>query len=240
MANENLNNSIELRGGRLDSSVFPPGSEITFIEALVSRSDDVVNVANKAQEAASGAYDAQITNEQQDLILADHEQRISGLEITVADHEIRITSNTNAITALDIRVTTAEGSIVTLQANVTNLQGRMTTAETNITNLQSSVTAIQGDYVSKSIVTSQTLASPLNVATSYSVGGTKVVGVRNTGWTASTGGASKSGINGSTTYTVGSAYSQAEVQAIATGLQQVRQSYVALQTALAGHGLINA
>lgn len=240
MANENLNNSIELRGGRLDSTVFPPGSEITFIEALVNRSDDVVNVANKAQEAASGAYEAQITNDQQDLVLANHEQRIGDLEVTVADHEIRITSNTNAISALTIRVTTAEGSIVTLQANVTNLQGRMTTAETNITNLQSSVSAIQGDYVSKSVVTSQTLASPLNVATSYSVGGTKVVGVRNTGWTASTGGASKAGINGSTAYTVGAAYSQTEVQAIATGLQQVRQAYVALQTAMAGHGLINA
>lgn len=240
MANENLNNSIELRGGRLDSTSFPPNSPMPFVEALVNRSDDVVSVANKAQEAASGAYDAQLTNDQQDLILANHEQRIGDLEVTVADHEIRITSNTNAIAALTIRVTTAEGNIVTLQANVTNLQGRMTTAEANITSLQSSVTAIQGDYVSKSATASQTLAGPLNVTTSYSVGGTKVVGARNAGWTASTGGASKAGINGSTTYTVGATYSQAEVQAIATGLQQVRQSYVALQTALAGHGLINA
>ena len=240
MANENLNNPIYLQGGELPASTFPPGSSLSFISILAGQSNDVVNIADKAQEAASGAYDAQLTNDQQDIVLANHEQRIGDLEVTVADHEIRITSNTNAIAALDIRVTTAEGSIITLQANVTNLQGRMTTAETNITNLQSSVTAIQGDYVSKSVVTSQTLASPLNVATSYSVGGTKVVGTRNTGWIASTGGASKAGINGSAAYTVGALYSQTEVQAIATGLQQVRQAYVALQTAMAGHGLINA
>lgn len=229
MADETLNTSIELRSGRIDSTSFPPGSPMPFIEAITNRSDDVDNVATKAQQAASGAYDAQVTNDQQDLVLANHETRISGLQVTVDNHEVRITANTNAISALAIRVTTAEGEIVTLQADVTNLQ--------------SSVSAIQSDYVSKSATLLQEIASPISVATSYSVGGVKVIGARNTGWTASTGTASKSGINGSTTYTVGATYTQSQVQAIATGLQEVRQWAVAMQTAMgatSGHGLINA
>lgn len=240
MADETLNSTIEIRGARIDADAFPPGSPWPFVEAVISGTQNVQVVADKASQAATGAYNAQIKNDAQDILIANQETQINQLDIAVSGHEIRITSNTNAISALAIRVTTAEGSIVTLQANVTNLQGRVATAETNIINLQSSVSTIQGDYVSKSVATSQTLASPLNVATSYSIGGTKVVGARNTGWTASTGGASKAGINGSTAYTVGALYSQTEVQAIATGLQQVRQAYVALQTALAGHGLINA
>lgn len=100
---------------------------------------------------------------------------------------------------------------------------RVTTAEGNITTLQ-------GDYVSKSAVASQTLASPLNVATSYSVGGTKVVGARNTGWTASTGTASKAGINGSTTYAVSATYTQSEIYADeASKLQNTRLKNVLMK-----------
>lgn len=203
---------------------------------IIQQNTDMLSIANAANNAGELAYDATIKNEQQDVVLDDHESRISALRIEVDDHEIRITGNTSAISALSLRVTTAEGNITTLQTNVSSLTTRVTTAEGNIT-------ALQGDYVSKSTVTSQTLASPLNVATSYSVGGTKVVGTRNTGWTASTGTSSKAGINGSATYAVSATYTQAEVQAIATGLQQIRQWAVAMQTALAaasGHGLINA
>jgi hypothetical protein len=76
----------------------------------------------------------------------------------------------------------------------------------------------------------------------YLVKGQKVVGQRDTGWRASTGKASKAGINGSITYTVGASYSQSQVLAIAKGLEELRQWAVAMQTALgavSGHGLIN-
>ncbi|SAB56811.1 Uncharacterised protein [Enterobacter hormaechei] len=68
------------------------------------------------------------------------------------------------------------------------------------------------------------------MATSYSVGGTKVVGARNTGWTASTGTASKAGINGSTTYAVSATYTQSEIYADeASKLQNTRLKNVLMK-----------
>ncbi|MHA0866187.1 phage tail protein [Enterobacter wuhouensis] len=227
---------VNVQARRVDQTILPPNFSQPYRLYVIQQNTDMQNIAGAANGASQLAYEATVKNEQQDVTLALHDSQISALRVEVDDHEIRITANAAAVNALDIRVTTAEGNITTIQTNLSSLTTRVTTAEGDIT-------AIQGDYVSKSAVASQTLASPLNVATSYSVGGTKVVGVRNTGWTASTGTASKAGINGSTTYTVSATYTQSEIQAIATGLQQVRQLAVALQTALgatSGHGLINA
>ncbi|EOG3494953.1 phage tail protein, partial [Salmonella enterica] len=170
--------------------------------------------------------------DEQDVELADHEARIKQLRIDVDDHESRITANTKAITALNVRVTTAEGEIASLQTNVSALDGRVTTAENNIS-------ALQDDYVSKTATTSQSLASPLNVTTSYSVGGKKVVGARQLGWTAATGAALLGAFNANQTYTVSATYTQSEVSAMATGLQQARQRIKALEDAIRTHGLIN-
>ncbi|MDX8597758.1 phage tail protein, partial [Salmonella enterica] len=110
--------------------------------------------------------------------------------------------------------------------------GRVTTAENNIS-------ALQADYVSKTATTSQSLASPLNVTTSYSVGGTKVIGARQTGWTAATGTALLGAFNANQAYTVSATYTQSEVSAMATGLQQARQRIKALEDAMRTHGMIN-
>lgn len=171
-------------------------------------------------------------NDEQDVELADHEARIQQLRIDVDNHEIRITANTNAIAALDVRLTTAEGEIVTLQADVSALDGRVTTAENNIS-------ALQADYVSKTATTSQSLASPLNVTTSYSVGGKKVVGARQTGWTAATGTANKGAFNADLTFAVSDTYTQSEIQAIANSLIAERRRTKALEDALRAHGLID-
>ena len=234
MADEPVKVNVQSR--RVDSSILPNTFSQPYRLYIIQQNTDMLSIANAANNAGELAYEATVKNEQQDVILADHENRISALRIEIDDHEIRITGNTSAIADLTVRVSTAEGNITTIQANLSALTTRVTTAEGNITTLQ-------GDYVSRSAVASQSLSSPLNVTTSYSVGGTKVVGARNTGWTASTGTASKAGINGSTTYTVSATYTQSEIQAIATGVQQIRQWAVAMQAAMgatSGHGLINA
>lgn len=262
MANDNLLDPVELKGGRIDSVSFPPGSPMPFIEATVNRSDDVQKVSEKAQQAADGAHDAQVKNDEQDVILANHEGRIDTLEVTVADHEIRITANTNAIAALDVRLTTAEGQIVVLRTDVDAQGVRLTTAEGNITSLDSRVSSVETDiaaikpnYISKAASTSQSvqasggsflvgnIPSPTtdklqvggseNVSVSYKVAGTQVVSSQQTGWTASTGTALKGGMNAATAYTVGATYSQSEVQAIAAGLVEARRVIKALQDALA-------
>ncbi|WP_284343626.1 phage tail protein [Escherichia coli] len=233
MADSNLNTPVIMQATRLDTSILPRNIfSQSYLLYVIAQGTDVGNVANKANEAGQGAYDAQVRNDEQDVILVDHEERIRQLRIDVDDHEIRITANTNAIASLDVRLTTAEGEIVTLQADVSALDGRVTEAEGNIS-------ALQDDYVSKTATATQSLASPLNVATSYSVGGTKVIGARQTGWTAATGTALLGAFNANQAYTVGTTYTQSEVAALATGLQQARQRILALETALRLHGLID-
>lgn len=221
---------------RIDASILPPGFSLSYRLYVIQQTTDIKTLADSTNNANDLAYQATIKNEEQDVTLTDHEGRITALRVEVDDHEVRITGNTAAISFLTIRVTTAEGNITNLQTSVSSLTSRVTDAETNIS-------SIQGDYVSKSATTSQSLSSPLNVITSYSVGGVKVVGARNTGWTASTGTSSKAGINGSAAYAVSSTYTQSEVQSIASGLQEVRRLVVALQNALgatSGHGLIDS
>ncbi|EFO2464379.1 phage tail protein [Escherichia coli] len=233
MADSNLNTPVIVQATRLDTSILPRNIfSQSYLLYVIAQGTDVGNVANKANEAGQGAYDAQVRNDEQDVILVGHEERIRQLRIEVDDHEIRIAANTAAIAALDVRLTTAEGEIVTLQADVSALDGRVTTAESNIS-------ALQDDYVSKTATATQSLASPLNVTTSYSVGGTKVIGARQTGWTAATGTPLLGSFNANQSYTVGTTYTQSEVAALATGLQQARQRILALETALRLHGLID-
>lgn len=233
MADPSLNNPVVIQATRLDASILPRNVfSRSYLLYVIAQGTDVGAIAGKANEAGQGAYDAQVKNDEQDVELADHEARIQQLRIDVDNHEIRITANTNAIAALDVRLTTAEGEIVTLQADVSALDGRVTTAKNNIS-------ALQADYVSKTATTSQSLASPLNVTTSYSVGGKKVVGARQTGWTAATGTANKGAFNADLTFAVSDTYTQSEIQAIANALIAERRRTKALEDALRAHGLID-
>lgn len=154
MADSNLNTPVIVQATLLDTSILPRNIfSQSYLLYVIAQGTDVGNVANKANEAGQGAYDAQVRNDEQDVILVDHEERIRQLRIDVDDHEIRITANTNAIASLDVRLTTAEGEIVTLQADVSALDGRVTEAEGNIS-------ALQDDYVSKTATATQSLASP--------------------------------------------------------------------------------
>ncbi|WP_080178816.1 phage tail protein [Salmonella enterica] len=212
MADPSLNNPVIIQATRLDASILPRNVfSRSYLLYVIAQGADVGAIAGKANEAGQGAYDAQVKNDEQDVELADHEAKIQQLRIDVDDHEIRIAANTNAIAALDVRLTTAEGNI----------------------------SALQVDYVSKTATATQSLASPLNVTTSYSVGGTKVIGARQLGWTAATGAALLGAFNANQAYTVSATYTQSEVSAMATGLQQARQRIKALEDAIRTHGLIN-
>ncbi|ECP2936468.1 phage tail protein [Salmonella enterica] len=233
MADPSLNNPVVIQATRLDASILPRNVfSKSYLLYVIAQGTDVGAIAGKANEAGQGAYDAQVKNDEQDVELADHEARIKQLRIDVDDHESRITANTKAITALNVRVTTAESEIASLQTNVSALDGRVTTAENNIS-------ALQDDYVSKTATTSQSLASPLNVTTSYSVGGKKVVGARQTGWTAATGTANKGAFNADLTFAVSDTYTQSEIQAIASALIAERRRTKSLEDALRAHGLID-
>lgn len=225
MADDSLNTPVIVQATRLDASILPRNIfSQSYLLYVIAQGTDIGNVASKANEAGQGAYDAQTRNDEQD--------------VTLANHEGRITANTNAINLLEVRLTTAEGKIVTLRSDVDYLLDEVIDIQADIVTINGEIDAIQADYVSKSVTDPQTLASPLNVTTSYSVGGTKVVGARQTGWTVATGTANKSAFNADLAFTVSASYNQSESQALANGLQQARQRIKALEDMARTHGLI--
>ncbi|RAP72789.1 phage tail protein [Candidatus Erwinia dacicola] len=222
---------VIVQASRVDDSILPPGISLAYRLYIIQQGGDLKNVADASNNANDLAYQATLKNQEQDVTLADHELRLSNLRIEVDNHELRITSNTSAITLLNDRVGLVEGNVSTIQSDLSALTGRVTATETAISTLE-------GDYVSKSATTSQTLSSPLNVTTSYSVGGTKVIGARQTGWTAATGTALLGAFNANQSYSAGATYTQADIQALATGLMQARQRIKALEDMVRTHGLI--
>lgn len=216
---------VIVKSSRIDASILPPNFPLPYKLYVIQQTTDLQDIANASNGANELAYQATVKNGEQDLRLADHDSKISSLRTEVDDHETRINTNTGSINSLDGRLTSAESGI-------TSLNGRVTAAEANITTLQ-------GDYVSKSVTTSQTLASALSVATSYSVNGTKVIGARQTGWTAATGSGLLGAFNSAQTYAASATYTQSELAAIAAGLIQARQRIKSLEDALRAHGLIN-
>lgn len=168
MADSNLNEPVIIQATRLDTSVLPRNIfSQSYLLYVIAQGTDVGNVANKANEAGKGAYDAQVKNDEQDVTLADHESRIEAAEATLinhehriaaaestladhetritaaetelADHETRITQNTTDIDALDTRLTAAEGSISTLQSTVGDHSTRISALEYATTRKKSEV-----------------------------------------------------------------------------------------------------
>lgn len=228
----NLSTPVQIRAMSISASSLPAGFSPAYQQYILSQSSDMVNIANKANSAGSGAQNALDENAQQNIELADHEGRITG--------------NTYAIQLVEVRLTTAEGKIVTLRSDVDYLLGEVVSIEstladhdTRITQAEDDISDIQADYVSKSATAAQALLSSLGIKTSLSVDGLKVIGPRQTGWTAGTGTPNKTAFNADQALPVGAAYSQAEVQAIATALIAERQRTLALEQALRTHGLID-
>lgn len=225
MADDSLNQPVIVRAISLSASSIPASYSPAYSQYILTQAIDFKNVAGKANKAGQGAYDAQVKNDEQDE--------------TLADHNSRILANTAAINLLEVRLTTAEGKIIVLRSDVDYLLDEIIDIQAELVTINSDIDTLQTDYVSKSAVTSQTLSSPLNVTTSYSVGGTKVIGARQSGWTAATGTALLGAFNASQTYTVSATYTQAEITAIANGLIQARQRIKALEDMLRTHGLMN-
>lgn len=217
--------SVEAR--RLDISILPQNFSLPLTDFLVNQSDDLANVAGQANTAANGAYLANLTNEEQDVVLSEHTEqildlgsRVSSAEVKLVDHETRITDNTS-------RITVAESDISNLQGDVSGIDSRLT--------------SVEGDYVSKSEVAPQSLAGPVSVAASYSVNGVKVVGPRQVGWAAAGGSvvANIGAWNPNTLAPASATYVQAEATAVRQQLNATESRVKALESALRTHGMIS-
>ncbi|MBY5301428.1 phage tail protein [Citrobacter freundii] len=254
MADDSLKTPVRVSAIRISASTLPIGLSPTYQQYILSQALDFTNVANKANDAGQGAYDAQVKNDEQD--------------VTLADHEGRITANTNAINLLEVRLTTAEGKIVVLRSDVDylldeviDIQADIVSLQGDVSDLQTDVTTIQDDYVSKTATANQTVqpvsgsllvgtvaiptadklqvAGSINVSVSYKVAGLQVLGARQTGWTAATGTAYKGAFNADQTYGISAIFNLLELQAVAAGLKEARQRIKALEDAQRLHGQIN-
>ncbi|CAD5693533.1 TPA: hypothetical protein L1339_004235 [Escherichia coli] len=148
MADSNLNEPVIIQATRLDTSVLPRNIfSQSYLLYVIAQGTDVGNVANKANEAGQGAYDAQVRNDEQDVILVDHEIRLASAEAKIQDHETRITNAEAAIVGLDSRLTTAENDIDYLTDEVVAIQNTLSDHETRIDALEYATTRKKSEVV---------------------------------------------------------------------------------------------
>lgn len=144
MADESLANPVVIQAQRIDASILPSIFSQPYLLYVIQQSTDVGNVANKANEAASGALTAQERNDEQDVILNNHENRIRSNEQKLINHENRITANEAQLFDHEQRITANEGQLANHEfrigqneVDIDDLQSRMATAESDIDYLES-------------------------------------------------------------------------------------------------------
>lgn len=195
MADDNLNVPVEIQATRIDATLVPQSFTPVYRDYVVNQGTDLGKVAGKANEAGQGAWDAQVKNDEQDLVLADHENRIEAAEATLIDHEQRITAAEATLVNHEERITAAEAELVDhetritaaeaelaeheaeladhetrITQNTTNISGltvRMVAAESNITGLQTNVATLTTRVITAEgkITTLQTNVTALQTLT---------------------------------------------------------------------------
>lgn len=147
MADSNLNVPVIIQATRLDTSVLPRNIfSQSYLLYVIAQGTDVGNVANKANEAGQGAYDAQVRNDEQDVILADHEQRISAAEATLVNHEERISQAESTLQDHEARIDALEYATTRKKSEVvySGVSVTIPTAPTNLVSLLKTLTPSSG------------------------------------------------------------------------------------------------
>lgn len=152
MADENLNSPVVIQAQRIDATLLPTIFSQPYTLYVIQQSTDIGSVANKANEAAGGAYDAQVRNDEQDVILDDHESRITTAERRIEDHEIRISAAEITLINHEQRIEAAENTLANheerISANESDLADheiRITQNTTDIAGLDVRLTTAEGD-----------------------------------------------------------------------------------------------
>ncbi|CAI1596477.1 chromosome segregation protein SMC [Serratia marcescens] len=164
MADDGLKEPVIIQATRIDATLLPRNIfSQPYLLYVIQQGTDLGNVAGKANEAGQGAWDAQKKNDEQDLVLANHESRITAAEVTLVNHEQRLTAAEATLVNHETRITAAEAELADhetritaneaelanhetrITQNTTDIAGltvRMVTAESNITSLQTNVTSL--------------------------------------------------------------------------------------------------
>lgn len=142
MADDNLNVPVEIQATRIDATLVPQSFTPVYRDYVVNQGTDLGKVAGKANEAGQGAWDAQVKNDEQDLVLADHETRIEAAEATLVDHEQRITAAEATLVNHEERITAAEAELVDHETRITAAEAELVDHETRITQNTTDITAL--------------------------------------------------------------------------------------------------
>lgn len=182
MANDGLKNPVVIQATRIDATLLPRNVfSQPYLLYVIQQGTDLGNVAGKANEAGQGAWDAQVKNDEQDLVLANHESRIEAAEATLVDHEQRITAAEATLVDHEQRITAAETELADHEARITANEAELADHETRITQNTADISALDTrmDAAESDISTLETNSVSKAVSTSQSVqatGGSFLVG----------------------------------------------------------------
>lgn len=172
MADDGLKEPVIIQATRLDASILPRNVFTqSYLLYVIAQGTDLGNVAGKANEAGQGAYDAQVKNDEQDVILADHESRIEAAEATLINHEQRITAAEATLADHETRITAAEAELVDHEERITANETELADHETRITqntddisaldtrlsSAETDITTLETNSISKAVSTSQSV-----------------------------------------------------------------------------------
>lgn len=147
MADDGLKDPVVIQATRIDATLLPRNIfSQPYLLYVIQQSTDIGNVAGKANEAGQGAWDAQVKNDEQDLVLADHEvrieaaettlvnheQRIEAAEATLANHEERLTAAENELAEHEQRISVAEATLVDHEQRISAAEAELADHETRI------------------------------------------------------------------------------------------------------------
>ena len=171
MADDSLKDPVSITAINIMAQSLPPGFSPTYRQYVLSQSTDLTKVVNKANEAGNGAWDAQVKNDEQDVILEEHENRLNAAEAELINHENRITAAEGRIEDHETRLTAAEGQIANHETRITaneaelaDHESRISESESDISDLDARLTAAESDidtlqtnYLSKATSDSQSV-----------------------------------------------------------------------------------
>ncbi|MGS3884587.1 tail needle knob protein [Escherichia coli] len=152
MADPSLNDPVVIQATRLDASILPRNIfSQSYLLYVIAQGADVGNVANKANEAGRGAYDAQVRNDEQDVNLEDHESRIEAAEESLINHEQRITAAESTLEHHEERIATAEAEltyhetrIAAIEVDLADHESRITQNASDVDGLDARLTEAEG------------------------------------------------------------------------------------------------
>lgn len=220
MADESLTSQLTKEARPLTAVDLPSNFSFPLTDFLLRLDMSEDAIIQQANAAASGAYQAQVASD-------SNAESLAQAAITLDLH--------------DKRIFTVEQTSSQNASSIAVIERAISDSQNDLSDLTDRVDFIETDYVSKTETTQQSLASSLNVTTSYSVDGVQVVAARNTGWTPAGGtvASNKGAWNPNIIAPASATYTKAEIDAIILALNESEARTKALEETMRYHGLID-